>query len=101
MHLMRHTNAGALTADGHIAYPTTTAQRQAMLKMLTADYCGTGRSFTVDGQALKYGDSGVWYPATPTSARQTDRPHRSTRIAADAPTKRAGGGAHRMSCAPR
>jgi hypothetical protein len=33
-------------------YHTTPQERQATLKMLTADYCGTGRSFTVSGHPL-------------------------------------------------
>jgi hypothetical protein len=71
MHLMRHTAAGAWTADGRVGsdglppYYTTIAERQAMLKMFTADYCGAGRSFTVDGQDLHYGDANHWYPGTP------------------------------------
>ena len=66
MHLMRHTNAGA---NGNPDYATTIEQRQAMLKMFAADDCGTGKSFTVDGQPLKYGDSKHWYPETPTTER--------------------------------
>jgi hypothetical protein len=63
LHLMRHTRAGSYRADGTIAYDTTVAERQAMLKMFVADYCGTGRSFTVDGQPLNYNDSNHWYRA--------------------------------------
>jgi hypothetical protein len=71
MHLMRHTKAGAAAADGHLVdghapYYTTLAQRQAMLKMFAADYCGTGRAFTVDGQPLQYRDSTHWYPGAST-----------------------------------
>jgi len=71
MHLMRHTRAGAWTDDNHVdingnpPYYTTSAFRQAMLKMFTADYCGKGRSFTRDGQPLNYGDKNLWYPHTP------------------------------------
>jgi len=71
MHLMRHTQAGGWTDDGHVdshGYPpyyTTLEQRRAMLKMFTADFCGTGTSFTRDGQPLKYGDANGWYPMTP------------------------------------
>lgn len=36
---------------------STWTQRQATLKMLTADYCGTGQSFTVVGQPLDWADS--------------------------------------------
>jgi hypothetical protein len=71
MHLMRHTDAGSYVAapdrfHPRQDYPTKIAQRQAMLKMFTADYCGTGRSFTVDGQPLSYGDRKHWYLDTPT-----------------------------------
>jgi hypothetical protein len=45
------------------------AQRQAMLKMFAADYCGNGHAFTVDGQPLVYGDASAWYPLTPTTDR--------------------------------
>ena len=74
MHLMRHTNAGSWTADhhldaGHAPFATSVAQRQAMLKMFAADYCGTGHAFTIDGQPLVYGDAAAWYPPTPTTPR--------------------------------
>lgn len=69
MHLMRHTNAGA-GAGG--AFATSVAQRNAMLKMFTADYCGDGNNtapdgtmYTVDGQPLLYGDSNHWYAPPP------------------------------------
>lgn len=67
MQLLRHSNAGAYSA-GVRGYATSTAQRSAMLKMLTADYCGTGTAFTVDGQPLRYADVNHWYryPDTPT-----------------------------------
>lgn len=65
MHLLRHTNAAARISPGDSIYQTTISERTAMLKMLTADYCGTGRSYTVDGLPLTYGDSRHWYPATP------------------------------------
>jgi hypothetical protein len=62
LHLMRHTRAGSYLWDGRtVAYDTTVAERQAMLKMFAADYCGTGRSFTIDGQPLNYNDSNHWY----------------------------------------
>jgi hypothetical protein len=69
MHLMRHTNAGAGTDR---AYATTVDERNAMLKMFTADYCGDGNNtgidgsmYTVDGQPLLYGDSRAWYTPPP------------------------------------
>ncbi len=61
MHLMRHTRAGSFLANGSLAYDTTLKERTAMLKMFTADYCGTGQSFTVDGMPLSYDDSNHWY----------------------------------------
>lgn len=71
LHLMRHTNAGAWTpATWHpgtdvralgAPYHTDVKQRQAMLKMFAADYCGTGQAFTVDGQPLLYDDSNHWF----------------------------------------
>jgi hypothetical protein len=53
MHLWRHTGAGAPPG-----LPTTDDQRQALLKMFAADYCGTGRPFTVMGQALTWDKTG-------------------------------------------
>ncbi|HEX7841768.1 MAG TPA: ADYC domain-containing protein [Kofleriaceae bacterium] len=44
LHLLRHT---AASGGG-----TTVVQRQAMLRLLTADYCGNGHPFTVDGLPL-------------------------------------------------
>jgi hypothetical protein len=38
------------------AFKTTLAERQTMLKMLTADYCGDGTPFTVPGQPLNWRD---------------------------------------------
>src|SRR6185295_14525694 len=37
-------------------------ERQAMLKMLVADYCGTGESFTVQGAPLMWKTQTVPYP---------------------------------------
>lgn len=76
LHLMRHTRAGGWTQNEEVepgglpSFYTPVASRQAMLKMFTADYCGTGRSFTVDGRPLKYGDKNRWYPGTPTLLSQ-------------------------------
>jgi hypothetical protein len=58
LHLLRHTRAGELPP----VYTTTVPQRQAMLKMLTADVCGTGLSFTVDGENVHYTDQRGWHP---------------------------------------
>ena len=56
MHLSRHTEAS--NHDGQ--FPTTLDQRQAMLKMFSADYCGTGESFTTDNYPLRWIDSTGW-----------------------------------------
>jgi hypothetical protein len=50
MHLLRHTLAGRDPAHE----PTSVDERQAVLKMLTADYCGTGKPFTISGLPLLY-----------------------------------------------
>jgi ADYC domain len=50
LHLTRHTEASQTV-------PTTAAERQAMLKMFTADVCGDGTSFTVQGQPLLWADA--------------------------------------------
>jgi hypothetical protein len=72
MHLLRHTAAGSFNRQG-LDRSTTLDERQAMLKMLTADYCGDGRSFTEDGHHLEYADAGGWYtnPWGPFNGRGT------------------------------
>jgi hypothetical protein len=63
MHLLRHTEAGLLAASGSCpARVTTQDDRQAMLKMITDDLCGTGRSFTHDGKDVFYMDRQGFYP---------------------------------------
>jgi hypothetical protein len=57
MHLLRHTEAGS--DANHI---TDVGQRQAMLKTITDDICGTGRSFTQDGEDVYYQDIRAWHP---------------------------------------
>lgn len=61
LHLMRHTRAGSYNELGAIAYNTAVKERQTMLKMLTADYCGHGYSFTHDGVPLAYNANQTWY----------------------------------------
>jgi hypothetical protein len=61
LHLMRHTRAGSYRIDHTIGWDTTVGERQAMLKMFAADFCGTGDSFTKDGVPLSYMDSNGWY----------------------------------------
>jgi hypothetical protein len=64
LHLLRHTTAGS--DENH---RTTQSQRQAMLKMITDDICGTGESFTVNGDRVYYEDMRRWhpFPAAPSS----------------------------------
>ena len=52
MALTGHTEASRTTG----AFTTTLAERQTMLKMLAADYCGDGTPFTVAGQPLNWSD---------------------------------------------
>lgn len=40
---------------------TRPSQRQATLKMLTADYCGTGHSYTTTGQPLLWQNTQGWF----------------------------------------
>jgi hypothetical protein len=65
MHRYRYTHA-AQQVGGMNGRTTTRDQRTAFLKMLTADYCGTGTPFTVDGQAVEFRDRmGLVTPAAP------------------------------------
>jgi hypothetical protein len=63
MHHLRHTEAGGYIS-GTPPQITTVEQRQAMLRMLTAAYCD-GRSFTKNGQPLRYTDRSGWHQPTP------------------------------------
>lgn len=62
MHLTRHTRAGSVDNNNQEVYWTDVLQRQAMLRMFTADYCGGGTSYTVDGQPLAYADDRTEFP---------------------------------------
>lgn len=53
LYLMRHT-AASKRSDR----PTTVSQRQAMLRMLTADYCGDGISHTENGTPIRFAARG-------------------------------------------
>jgi hypothetical protein len=69
--LTGHTEAARF--DG---YATTTQERQAMLKMLTGDYCGHGEAFTAPGERLYWRDDHHWMDYlgpvhTPVEARWT------------------------------
>ncbi len=46
-------------------YVTDLAQRQTMLKMFSADYCGTGKAFTVGGQKVQWKDDLLWMKYDP------------------------------------
>lgn len=50
--LTGHTEAGQRSG----AFTTTLGERQTMIKMLAADYCGDGTPFTVAGQPLNWRD---------------------------------------------
>jgi hypothetical protein len=52
MALTGHTEASRVAGT----FDTTLAERQTMLKMLAADYCGDGTAFTVAGQPLNWSD---------------------------------------------
>ncbi len=49
---MKRMNYGPNDKFNGTIYPATVAQRQATLKMITADYCGTGESYTEQGTPL-------------------------------------------------
>ena len=61
MHMLRHTRAGSITP----AKTTSLLQRTAMLKAITADYCGDGTAWTGDGTPLQWTDSRRWFPTPP------------------------------------
>jgi len=68
MHLLRHTAAGSYAGDpGSNVDPRTTTldQRTAMLKAITADYCGDGNTWTGDGTPLYWTDARGWFPSAP------------------------------------
>ncbi len=48
--------------DGEPQYQSTALERQATLKMITADYCGDGSSMTVFGQKINWMDSRGYVP---------------------------------------
>ena len=69
MHLMRHTLASGAASRG-----VTRQDRQATLKLLSADYCGNGRPFTVAGVPLTWKGDFVGFRAVPVTleARWTE-----------------------------
>jgi hypothetical protein len=68
LHLLRHTAASQVGRTGPVVHPqrtTTISQRQTLLKMLTADYCGIGFPFTENGHPLSYAFEQRWEPLFP------------------------------------
>jgi hypothetical protein len=61
LYLMRHT----ITTQPLPFDEASWQHRQAMLKMLVADYCGTGRAFTTPGQPLVWMTRGFPYALRP------------------------------------
>ncbi len=55
LHLSGYTEVAA-----RLGFATTTSERQTMLKMITADYCGDGIPYTVGGQPLYWLDDNHW-----------------------------------------
>lgn len=82
LHLLRYTSAAHAAQHSPPDPPAPTpAERQTLLRLLTADYCGTGLPFTVDGLPLRLNmanpsyaltqDSGYVY-GSPLPAAQVD-----------------------------
>ncbi len=64
---MRLLNYGPQSNFDGAGHPATVAQRQSVLKMITADYCGNGTSYTANGTPLQYEDAAgtVSFDGTP------------------------------------
>jgi hypothetical protein len=63
LHLTGHTEGARA-----LGFTTTIDERTTMLKMLSADYCGTGKPFTVAGVPLTWRDDRGWMAFVPSSA---------------------------------
>ncbi|HEY0714448.1 MAG TPA: ADYC domain-containing protein [Polyangia bacterium] len=66
MFLFRHTESGHFVwhwsaIDPPMVGVSSLAQRQALLKMFTADYCGDGHSFTVEGHPIDFSLANDWW----------------------------------------
>lgn len=68
LYMLRHTVASASST----AAVTAPAQRTAMLRLLTADYCGVGHPFTVNGVPIQLGPNPAMSPYQVTSASGYD-----------------------------
>jgi hypothetical protein len=66
MHLMGH-----VAATESMGYVTTIPERQAIMKMFSADYCGTGKAFTVPGVTLQWHDHRGWLDYFPSPVPDT------------------------------
>jgi hypothetical protein len=53
LHLLRHTSASQAAVSEPLPPPVD--KRQALLRMLTADYCGAGHPFTQNGVPFRFG----------------------------------------------
>jgi hypothetical protein len=105
LYLTRHTDASQIV-------PTTERERQAMLKMFSADVCGDGTSFTTHGHPLLWADAkgitkfastpatieGIWTDQGAVCLDHPRRPELAGAIAARCPRPSCGGA---MSPAPR
>jgi hypothetical protein len=65
LHRFRHTSAARVTSSDLPPSPLPSAsQRQALLRLLTADYCGIGHPFTVDGTPIRLGFNQTFTPTS-------------------------------------
>jgi hypothetical protein len=64
-------NGQTEAAHQAFGFSTSILERQTFLKMLTADYCGTGASFTISGQPLQWADWRAYtnYVASPVNLK--------------------------------
>ena len=68
---MRLMNYGPQSDFDGAGHPASVDQRQATLKMITADYCGDGTSYTANGTPLEWENAdGTVQPAAAVGARE-------------------------------
>lgn len=71
--LMRHASAGSLiSVAGSPAWLTSQAQRQALLKMYTGDFCNSGTRWTNAGTPLHWMNTANWTQSTPSEVLGTE-----------------------------